>query len=79
MRTFSGSLLRAQRTRCGLSASQLAARVGKSPWAVYDWEQGRAQPPIPVADAVADALGVTLDALLADNQTAARRRQAVAV
>ena len=73
MRTFSGQLLRAQRARCGLSAAQLASQVGKSVWSVWSWEQGRAQPPIPVADAVADALGVPLDALLADN------RQAVSV
>lgn len=74
MRSFSGPRLRAARARCGLSAAQLAARVGKSEWSVYRWEQGRVQPPIPVADAVADALGVSLDALLADD-----RPRAVAV
>ncbi|MEU3546285.1 helix-turn-helix domain-containing protein [Streptomyces longwoodensis] len=67
MRSFSGQLLRAQRARVGLSAAQLAARVGKTKWSVWRWEQGRVQPPIPVVDAVADALGVPLDALLADD------------
>jgi len=68
VRTFSGPRLRAQRVRSGLSAAQLAACIGRSAWAVYDYETGRATPPIPVADALADAVGVSLDALLADDR-----------
>jgi ribosome-binding protein aMBF1 (putative translation factor) len=70
VRSFSGQLLRAQRVRCGLSVADLAARTGRSPWAVYDYETGRAQPPIPVATVLADAVGVSLDVLLADDRQA---------
>jgi hypothetical protein len=37
---------------------------------VLKYEAGIAQPPIPVADALADFLGVSLDRLLADDRQA---------
>ncbi|MFD8739407.1 helix-turn-helix domain-containing protein [Streptomyces sp. NPDC059618] len=71
MRTFSGTALRAQRVRSGLSVAELAARTGRSAWTLYDYEAGRAQPPIRVATALADALGLRLDQLLARAEMAA--------
>jgi ribosome-binding protein aMBF1 (putative translation factor) len=70
VRTFCGPRLRAQRVRSGLTITELAARTGRSVWVLYDYETGRAQPPIPVADALADAVGVSLDVLLADDRQA---------
>lgn len=62
--------MRDQRLLAGLSAAELGALIGRSEWAVYDYERGRAQPPVVVADAVADALGIRLDVLLADDRLA---------
>ncbi|MFF2215038.1 helix-turn-helix transcriptional regulator [Streptomyces antibioticus] len=74
MRQFSGPRLRDQRLLAGLSAAQLGERVGRSESTVCRWERGRTQPSISYADAVADALGIRLDVLLADDgpQPAAR-------
>ena len=67
MRTFSGTQMRAQRRIAGLSVHDVAARIGRSYWTVYDYEHGEAVPPIPVADAIADALGLPLDRFLVDD------------
>lgn len=69
-RTFSGPHLRDQRRLAGLSVHDLAALVGRSCWTIYVYERGEAQPPIPVADAIADALGLPLDRFLADDRPA---------
>lgn len=69
-RTFSGSRLRDQRRLAGLSVHDVASRVGRSCWSVYRYETGQAQPPIPVADALADVLGLPLDRFLADDRKA---------
>ncbi|MFJ2964246.1 helix-turn-helix domain-containing protein [Streptomyces collinus] len=69
-RSFSGPRLRAQRRRAGLSVNDLAARVGRSTWSIWVYERGEAQPPIVVADALADALGLPLERLLADDTRA---------
>lgn len=69
-RSFSGPRLRDQRRLAGLSVHDVANRVGRSCWSVYAYERGEAQPPIPVADAIADALGLPLDRFLADDRTA---------
>lgn len=69
-RRFSGPRLRDQRRLAGVTVAQLAAHVGRSAGLIYDYEQGRAQPPVCVADALADALGLRLDVLLADDRAA---------
>jgi transcriptional regulator with XRE-family HTH domain len=69
-RSFSGARLRDERLLAGFTAAQLAARVGRTPSCVLKYEAGIAQPPIPVADALADFLGVSLDRLLADDRQA---------
>ncbi|WP_327319276.1 helix-turn-helix domain-containing protein [Streptomyces sp. NBC_01235] len=69
-RTFSGPRLRDQRRLAGLSVHDVAARIGRSCWSVYAYERGHAVPPIPVADAIADALGLPLDRFLADDRQA---------
>ncbi|MFJ9474719.1 helix-turn-helix transcriptional regulator [Streptomyces mirabilis] len=67
-RSFSGPRLRDQRRLAGLSVHDLAACVGRSCWTIYLYERGEAQPPIPVADALADALGLPLERFLADDR-----------
>lgn len=69
-RTFSGPRLRHQRRLAGLSVHDVAARVGRSCWSIYAYERGQAVPPIPVADAIADTLGLPLDRFLADDRQA---------
>ncbi|OEJ28058.1 transcriptional regulator [Streptomyces agglomeratus] len=69
-RTFSGPRLRDQR-RLALTADQLAAHIGRSVWAIWSYERDQAQPPIDVADGLADALGLPLERLLADDRKAA--------
>lgn len=67
MRSFSGPRLRAHRHRVGLTAGQVGSLVGRSEWTVYQYENGRAQPPLSVACALADLLGTPLERLLADD------------
>ncbi|WP_411088334.1 helix-turn-helix transcriptional regulator [Streptomyces sp. 061-3] len=70
-RSFSGHRFRTARRAAGLSVHDVAARVGRTCWSLYAYERGTAQPPIPVADALADAVGQPLVALLADDSKAA--------
>ena len=63
-RCFSGPALRTARRSAGLSVTQLAARVGKSPWALYRIEQDRVPVPVDLADALAEAVDVPLEGLL---------------
>ncbi|WP_455361994.1 helix-turn-helix domain-containing protein [Streptomyces sp. SYSU K21746] len=70
-RTFSGHRFRTARRAAGLSIHDVAARAGRSVWALYAYERGAAQPPIPIADALADAVGQPLMELLADDSKAA--------
>ncbi|MDX2708087.1 helix-turn-helix transcriptional regulator [Streptomyces sp. PA03-6a] len=70
-RSFSGTRMRDQRLLAGVRIADLAARVGRSPRALYAYERGEMQPPVPVADGLADALGVRLDVLLADERRVA--------
>ncbi len=69
-RVFSGASLRDTRLLAGLSAAELAASVGRSPWAVLKYETGAVQPPILIADALAEALGVPLESLLVNDSLA---------
>ncbi|MEV3846896.1 helix-turn-helix transcriptional regulator [Streptomyces microflavus] len=70
-RSFSGHRFRIARRQAGLSVHDVAARVGRTCWSLYAYERGTAQPPIPVADALADAVGQPLSAFLADDRKAA--------
>jgi transcriptional regulator with XRE-family HTH domain len=70
-RTFNGPCFRDQRRLAGLSAEDVAARVGRSSWSVWRYERGTVVPPIPVADALADALALPLERLLVDDLKAA--------
>lgn len=71
-RSFSGHRLRLARKAAGLSVHDVAARVGRSCWSLYRYETGQVQPPISVADALADAVSRPLDSLLeADSRKAA--------
>lgn len=70
-RSFSGHRFRTARRNAGLSVHDVASRVGRTCWSVYSYERGTAQPPIPVADALADAVGQPLSAFLADDRKAA--------
>lgn len=66
-RRFSGRQLRTARRIAGLSVHQVADRVGRTCWSVYAYERGAAQPPIEVADALANVVGASLADLLADD------------
>ncbi|MET7890637.1 helix-turn-helix domain-containing protein [Streptomyces mirabilis] len=70
-RTFNGPRFRDQRRLAGLTVEDIAARVGRSPFSVWGYERGAAVPPIPVADALADAIGLPLERLLVDDLKAA--------
>ncbi|GAA3099190.1 helix-turn-helix transcriptional regulator [Streptomyces rectiviolaceus] len=48
----------------GLTVPELAAVVGKSQWTIYRTEQGRVPVPVDLADALAEAVNVQLEALL---------------
>ncbi|WP_367324807.1 helix-turn-helix domain-containing protein [Streptomyces sp. HUAS ZL42] len=63
---FCGPRLRDQRRLAGITAAQLAARVGRSTSSVLAYEVGAVQPPLTVAAGLADALSVHLDLLLVD-------------
>lgn len=69
-RRFSGLQLRAARHQAGLSVHQVASRVGRTCWTVYAYEREAVQPPIEVADALADVVGASLSSLLVDDQPA---------
>ncbi|WP_406100789.1 helix-turn-helix domain-containing protein [Streptomyces canus] len=66
-RTFNGPRFRDQRRLAGLSVHDVAARIGRTCWSVYRYEQGAAIPSISVADALADAVGLPLDRFLVDD------------
>lgn len=68
--TFDGAALRDQRRLAGLTASQLAAAVGRSVWVVWDYETGRVTPPVDVAAGLADALNLRLDQLITNAEMA---------
>jgi transcriptional regulator with XRE-family HTH domain len=67
-RVFDGRRLRDQRKLAGIPASALAARVGRTTWAVWAWERGQAHPSVDVALQLADALAVPLEVLLTETR-----------
>lgn len=70
-RTFSGHRFRTARQAAGLSVHDVAARVGRTCWTIYEYERGTVRPSIEMADALSDAVGQTLTDFLADDSKAA--------
>ena len=56
-------VMRQRRNGLGLSQSDLAAQVGVDSRQIRRYEAGEAQPTLPIARAIARALGITLDEL----------------
>ncbi|WP_333767742.1 helix-turn-helix domain-containing protein [Streptomyces sp. IBSBF 2435] len=69
-RRFSGTRLRAARQAAGLTAGDVAARVHRSPFAVWSYERGRVRPPVDIASGLAEVIGVPLDDLLDEDRGA---------
>ncbi len=59
-----GDKLRVWREEQGLTQEDAARRIGCNQSAVSEWESGRAVPAIESAVKIADAMSVTLDALI---------------
>ncbi|MDZ7914835.1 MAG: helix-turn-helix transcriptional regulator [Rhodococcus sp. (in: high G+C Gram-positive bacteria)] len=64
VRGFRADRLRELRVRAGLSADDLAAKVGASRQAVSTWETGRSTPPPAALGRIADALHTSVSALV---------------
>lgn len=60
---FAGNLIRL-RTEAGMTQAQLAELLNYSDKSVSKWERAEGMPDVPVAKAIADHFGVTLDWLL---------------
>ncbi len=58
-----GPAIQAAREAAEVSAEELAARIGRTPWMVYRYEKGRSIPPLPTIVAIAAALGVRVSSL----------------
>jgi len=54
------------RAEAGLSQEQLAEKLGVDKTAISHWEQGKAAPRMSRIAEVAEALGVSIDALFAE-------------
>lgn len=65
-REFSGEKLRSARMTAGLRPEQLAFHVGRSVYAVHEYERGRARPSVAVLARIADKLAVPIDALFVE-------------
>lgn len=61
-RTFSGEKLRDRRCAVGLRPEQVALQVGRSVYAIHEYERGRSRPAAEVLGALADVLDCTIDA-----------------
>ncbi|MCI0464798.1 MAG: helix-turn-helix domain-containing protein [Gemmataceae bacterium] len=66
--------LRRLREALGLSQSELAARCGLSIDSLQNWEQNRVRPRLSALIQLAQCLGVSLDALVADQPKKRRGR-----
>jgi DNA-binding XRE family transcriptional regulator/quercetin dioxygenase-like cupin family protein len=73
-----GSLVRRERQKQGLSLRELARRVGVSASMLSQVETGRTRPSVSTIYAIATELGLSIDALLSDEE-AAMANTAVAV
>jgi transcriptional regulator with XRE-family HTH domain len=72
-----GDALKALREKAGLSQSELATRSGLSLRSIQNWEQGHRIPRSQALLALADAVGVSVEQLLAglvDQRPAPNRR-----
>lgn len=74
-----GRRIRARRNQCGLTLEQLAAAVDRAPSQVSAIENGKREPRLPVLRALAQALGATVDELLADQPPNERAALEIAV
>lgn len=54
-----------RRAAGGMTQLQLAARLGVTPGTIYNWERGKGEPRARQVARLAQALGVTADAVLA--------------
>jgi transcriptional regulator with XRE-family HTH domain len=61
--SFDGERLRSVRLDLGLSAAQLAERIGRDATSVYAFETGRSWPRADVIGRLADELGIGVDDL----------------
>lgn len=59
-----GSIIKALRTEAGLTPTQLAIRIGCTPWAVYSWEREQNHPNTMWLIALADFFDVSLDEMV---------------
>jgi transcriptional regulator with XRE-family HTH domain len=69
-RCFSGQLLREKRVAAGLKPERLALIVGRSVYAIHEYERGRNLPSVPVLAAMAAALNVAIDDLFVEQVAA---------
>jgi transcriptional regulator with XRE-family HTH domain len=70
-----GENLRALRQRGRLTQTALAEKAGLSLRSIQNWEQGHRMPRVQTLIALAGALRVSVDDLLADETRPARRRR----
>lgn len=62
---FSGAALRSARKSRRISAAALGRDVGRSEWSIWGYEAGRTEPPLSVAQRLAERLDVGLGHLVA--------------
>ena len=62
-----GAMIKSLREKCKLTQLQLAGRLGVSDKTVSKWETGKGYPDITLLEPVADALSVSVAALLSGN------------
>ncbi|UOR02910.1 helix-turn-helix domain-containing protein [Leucobacter allii] len=74
-----GRRIRERRTQLGLTLEQLAQAVERAPSQLSAIENGRREPRLPVLRAIAQALGATVDELLADEAPSERAALEIAV
>jgi transcriptional regulator with XRE-family HTH domain len=60
-------IIRQRRTELGVSQTELAAKVGVDKRQIRRYESGETQPTLPIAKAIAQALGISLDELAGED------------
>lgn len=63
-----GQRIRSARHDAGLKLEDVADTLGVGKSALHRWEVGERKPSVPMLQQIADALGVKLDKLLADEK-----------